>query len=343
MRLWRVLSNSISQVREITKTFSRKPLESDSQKDCLEVADIVRQMAETGIGTDACLEKGCLPMLVHYYSPVPDIEDLEQRRVWDHRSELAGIDFRVEQQLAFLTRLGKGFGDECQWPRTQTSDPLQFFTDNGCFSFGCAASLHCILRHFKPKRVIEVGSGHSSLVISSAIRLNLENHAQPECEYTIIDPYPGEVISGGLPCVTRLIKERVELVGMDFYDQLRENDVLFIDSSHTVRTGGDVNHLILDVLPRLAPGVIVHFHDIGLPYEYSKVYFTNPSFRVFWTEAYLLQAFLSFNNRFEILLAMNYLMSDCLEEFCSVFPHFDSAKSWANSSSFWIRRVRDKK
>jgi hypothetical protein len=137
-----------------------------------------------------------------------------------------------------------------------------------------------------------------------------------------------------------LIKERVELTDIKLFDQLRENDVLFIDSSHTVRTGGDVNYLILDVLPRLAPGVIVHFHDISLPYEYSQVYFTNPSFRVFWTEAYLLQAFLSLNSQYEILLAMNYLMSDCLEEFCSAFPHFEPAKNWANSGSFWIRRVR---
>ena len=95
-----------------------------------------------------------------------------------------------------------------------------------------------------------------------------------------------------------------------------------------------------DVLPRLAPGVIVHFHDISLPYEYSKVYFTNPSFRVFWAEAYLLQAFLSLNNQFEILLAMNYLMKDELKHFSLAFPHFEPEKNWANSGSFWIRRVR---
>ena len=141
--------------------------------------------------------------------------------------------------------------------------------------------------------MIEVGSGNSSLVISSAIRLNEEVDSQTRCEYTIIDPYPGKVISGGVPEVTRLIKDRVEIMDIRFFDQLKENDVLFIDSSHTVRIGGDVNFIILDVLPRLAPGVIVHFHDISLPYDYSKVYFTNPIFRVFWMESYLLQAFLS--------------------------------------------------
>ena len=340
MDFWAPLSNLISKVKRVSKVFDRKPSGSVSEKDPLELAGIVREMAETGIGTDACLERGCLPMLVHYYSPVPDIADLGQRRVWDSRSDLTGIDFRPEEQVAFLSRLGQEFGNECKWPRTPTSDPLQFYTDNNSFSFGCAASLHCILRYFKPKQVIEVGSGNSSLVISSALGLRGGDHSQPKCEYTIVDPYPEEIISKSLPGLTRLIKERVELTDIKLFDQLRENDVLFIDSSHTVRTGGDVNYLILDVLPRLAPGVIVHFHDISLPYEYSQVYFTNPSFRVFWTEAYLLQAFLSLNSQYEILLAMNYLMSDCLEEFCSAFPHFEPAKNWANSGSFWIRRVR---
>ena len=136
MDFWAPLSNLISKVKRVSKVFDRKPSGSVSEKDPLELAGIVRQMAETGIGTDACLEHGCLPMLVHYYSPVPDIADLEQRRVWDRRSGLAGIDFGTDKQVDFLVRLGKEFGGECQWPYKPTSDPLQFFTDNGCFSFG---------------------------------------------------------------------------------------------------------------------------------------------------------------------------------------------------------------
>jgi hypothetical protein len=277
-------------------------------------------------------------MLVHYYSPVPDIKDLEQRKVWDRQSALAGIDFQPDRQLAFLRELGKEFGHECHWPRTPTKDPLQFFTDNGSFSFGCAAGLHCILRYFKPRRVIEIGSGYSSLVISSALDLNARYASQGPGEHIIIDPYPGEIVKTGLRGVSRLIDKRVELMDAEFFDQLGENDVLFVDSSHVVRTGGDVIYLVLDVLPRLRSGVIVHFHDISLPYEYNKVYFTNPGFRVFWTEAYLLQAFLALNREFEILMAMNFLMTDHLKDFCASFSHFDPAKNWANSGSFWIRR-----
>ena len=119
---------------------------------------------------------------------------------------------------------------------------------------------------------------------------------------------------------------QVELINVDFFKQLSKNDILFIDSSHTVRIGSDVNYLILDVLPRLAPGVIVHFHDISLPDEYTKVYATNPRFRMFWTEAYLLQAFLCYNSQFEVLLAMHYLMTQQKEAFRSAFPRYDPLK-----------------
>jgi hypothetical protein len=295
-------------------------------------------MAQTGEGTDACLEIGCLPMLVHFYSPVPDIKDLERRGVWNQRSDLAGIDFRVEQQLALLSDLGQAYGKECSWPEKATADPRQFFTHNGSFSFGCAAALHCLIRYFRPKRITEIGSGNSSLVMSAALKKNSDEEPGVKTSYTIVDPHPGATVAAGLPMLSRLTKERVEQIDVRFFEELGEKDILFIDSGHTVRTGGDVNFLILEVLPRLAPGVIVHFHDIPLPYEYQKVYFTNPSFRVFWTEAYLLQSFLTFNDRFEVLLGMAFLMEEHQAEFCQAFPHFDLQRNWANSGSLWIRR-----
>ena len=297
-------------------------------------------MAHTGIGTDVCLRHGCLPMPIHFYSPIPDIEDLEKRHVWDRKSDLPGIRFDPEGHLSFLLSLAELYGSECKWPDKQTPDPFQFYLQSGCFSFGCAASLHCILRHYKPRRVVEIGSGNSSLVISQALRLNSTNQPPSErTEYIAIDPFPWDILqSTPLPSLTQLIKERVELLDIGFFSRLEKNDVLFVDSSHVVRIGGDVNYLILDILPRLAPGVIVHFHDIDLPYEYPKVYATNPAFRVFWTESYMLQAFLSCNNSFEILCAMGYLMRNHFDEFSRAFPFFDPSADLANSSSFWIRR-----
>jgi len=296
-------------------------------------------VAETGQGSDRCLEQGFLPMRVHYYSPVPDIADLRQRQVWQGKSSLAGVDFQPEQQVQFLQSLGREYGEECNWPATPTLRAQDFYTENNSFSFGCAASLYTILRHYKPCKVLEIGSGNSSLVFSEALRRNAsEGHP---ADYTVIDPYPTPLFQLPLPCLPKVIAERVELADVSLFEELKENDVLFIDSGHTVRTGSDVNFLFLDVLPRLAPGVVVHVHDIGLPYEYPEVYFTNPSFRMFWTESYLLQAFLAFNSQFEVLLALNYLMSDRRQEFAQSFPNYDSSKHKAVSGSFWMRRKSD--
>jgi hypothetical protein len=301
------------------------------------LAPIITYMAKTGVGTDHCLQWGSLPMPVHFYSPVPDLRDLERRKVWNYQSSLVGIDLRPQAQIEFLLRLGQEFGYECNWPPNPQADSYQFYTENGTFSFGCAASLHCLLRHFKPRHVIEVGSGNSSVVVSKALARNAKDSGE-KIEYVVIDPYPRSMVENGLTGLSELIKERVELLDVGFFGRLGRNDVLFIDSGHTVRIGSDVNYLILEVLPRLASGVIVHFHDIGLPYEYPKVYATNPQFRVFWTEAYLLQAFLCCNSEFEILLAMNYLMTEQQPVFRTAFPLYDPLRHRASSGSFWIRR-----
>ena len=302
------------------------------------LAPAVRQMAETGNGTDACLEQGCLPMRVHYYSPVPDIADLRARRAWDRRSPLAGIDMREAQQLALLAELGRQFADECRWPHEPSGDSSDFHTDNSSFSYGCAAATHALFRKLRPRHVIEVGSGFSSRVIAAALRRN-EKDSGERAEYTVVDPFPGPALER-LPGVGRVLRQRVEVLDPDVFRALRANDVLFVDSGHTVRTGGDVNFLVLDVLPVLTPGVVIHFHDIPLPYEYAETYFTNPRFRMFWTEGYLLQAFLCHNSAYEILLAMNFLMRDHTAAFRAAWPHYDPAVHQFPSHSFWITRVR---
>lgn len=299
-----------------------------------DLPEVVRYLAVTGDMTDACLAAGALPLPVHFYSPVPDIPDLDRRGVWERRSRLEGIDFRPEPQLALLGELGRRFGAECDWPLADTGDPHRFFQNNGAFSFGCAAMLHGMLRLNRPRRVIEVGSGNSSRVISAALSRNgRDGH---RAEYTIVDPYPAPA-TRTLPALTELVADRVELLPPGRFDRLQAGDLLFVDSSHTVKIGGDVNALILDVLPRLAPGVVVHFHDISLPFEYSRTYYTNPRFRVFWTESYLLQAFLSCNARYEVLASMALLMADHLDAFRRAFPMWDPVASPNTSGSLWIR------
>ena len=300
-------------------------------------AALISWMARTGEGTDASLKRGALPLPVHFYSPVPDLDDLEHRDVWGRRSELSGIDFRPDEQVDYLLELGDRFGRECDWSPGPSKDPSAFHSENSSFSFGCAAAAHCMIRDRKPRRLIEVGSGMSSIVLSGALAFNERGGTAP-AEYTIIDPYPSprlETLPGTRPT---LIEDRVEVVDPRLFEQLERGDILFIDSGHAVRIGGEVNFLVLDVLPRLKPGVLVHFHDIHLPYEYPKVYATNATFRMFWTEAYLLQAFLACNSDFDVVLAMTYLMQDRPDAFQQAFPLFDPAKHKAVSGSFWIMR-----
>jgi len=304
-----------------------------------ELADIpaYKGIAKTGVRSDECLEAGFFPVLVHFYSPIPDLKDLEARDVWNQQSDLAGLDFRPGFQRELLLSLGQEHGQECAWGPDPTDNPQEFYTENQSFSFGCAASTHLITRHFKPRRVIEIGSGFSSRVISAALLAN-ERDTGVKAEYTIVDPYPAEVVTGGLPGVSQLIAERVELMPPDFADGLGEDDILFIDSGHCVRIGSDINFLMLDVLPRLAPGVVVHFHDIPMPFEYPKSLYTNPRFRQFWTESYLLQAFLCHNDQFEVLLAMAWLMQNEPDAFRQALPLYDPQAHQAGSGSFWIRR-----
>jgi hypothetical protein len=111
--------------------------------------------------------------------------------------------------------------------------------------------------------------------------------------------------------------------------------VLFIDSSHVVQVGGDVTHLFFQVLPRLAPGVVVHLHDIFLPREYPRAWVMEQ--HRFWTEQYLLQAFLRFNREFEILLSAGWLSAHHPEALAAAIPSWDAERS--RPGSFWMRRV----
>ncbi len=313
------------------------------EKNPADFSSFISIMADSGRGTDSCLEHNCLPMPVNYFSPVPNIKALRKRNIWKRTSPLAGINFNPEMQKEWLEIISRDYGNECNWPRTVSVKGEQFHTDNGSFCFGCAAPLHCIIRHFKPRRILEIGSGYSSLVISEAICRNTVNPEYTDpCDYTIIDPFPGAEIKSGIPEINDIIESQVETMDAELFSQLEANDILFIDSGHTIRTGGDVNFLILDVLPRLAPGVLIHFHDIPMPYEYPEIYFTNPSFRMFWTESYLLQAFLSCNDQFEVVLAMSYITMKHKDWMNQAFPYYDKERDPEVSGSFWIRKKLNK-
>lgn len=295
----------------------------------------IRHIATTGKYSNKCLKYGFLPVPIHFYYPVPDIHDLIERDVWKKVSNLDGLKFDGNKQIEQLHEVAANYSFECDFPPNPQPDVYKFYTENDGFSYGCAAVLHCMIRHFKPGKIIEIGSGCSSLVINSA-KMKNENQSN-DLDYTIIDPYPSKRTQA-MTGPTNIIQSRVELLDSDFFCRLDSGDILFIDSSHSVKIGSDVNYLILDILPRLKQGVLVHFHDIALPYEYPKAYFVNESFRTCWTEQYLLQAFLACNNHYEILFALNYIMVEHINAFKSIFPLYKPDIHKLTSSSFWISK-----
>ena len=263
---------------------------------------------------------------VHFYQPIPDTQSLSET-LWDRPSELVGIDMNDSVQLDLLRRQLSKFRHECeQLPTEPTREPTGFYLDNGLFGGLDALVAYCMVRHFQPRLLVEIGSGFSSLILGEALTKNNEPNL------ICIDPSPQNFLRHNLPGLHSLIEKRVQDIDVDFFSQLNPGDILFIDSSHTVKIGGDVNYLFLEVLPRLKPGVIVHIHDIFLPFDYRRDWVME-QFR-FWSEQYLLQAFLMFNSEFEVLMANSYLNHYQREELKATFP---TLTSW-RGGSFWIRK-----
>jgi hypothetical protein len=263
---------------------------------------------------------------VHFYQPIPNTQSLRET-LWDRPSELVGIDMNDAMQLDLLRNQFPKFRHEYeQWPTKPTGEPGRFYLRKRPFGGTDALVAYCMIRHFQPRLIIEVGSGYSSLVLAeAAAKTNT-------CSLICVEPFPSDFLSKGFPRLKALVTKKVEEIELDFFSQLEAGDILFIDSSHTVKIGGDVNYLFLEVLPRLKPGVIVHVHDIFFPFDYRRDWVLD-EFR-FWTEQYLLQAFLSFNSDFEVLLANKYLEYRYMKELRTTFP---TSPSW-DGGSFWMRR-----
>ena len=273
---------------------------------------------------------------VHFYQPIPDTQNLP-KTLWNKPSDLVGIDINESMQLDLLRKHFPKFRNEYEQFPTEPAGKLHHFhLDNDLFGGLDALIAHCMVRHFKPRLIVEIGGGFSTLLLTEAAARN--NTSALIC----IEPFPQEFLKQGFPGLNRLIEKKVEDIDLEFFSQLHSGDVLFIDSSHTVKIGGDVNYLFLEVLPRLEPGVIVHIHDIFLPFDYRRDWVLG-KFR-FWAEQYLLQAFLAFNSEFEVLMANNYVAHGYLDDVKAAFPSLEKLKAaFPNSvgwggGSFWMRR-----
>jgi hypothetical protein len=272
---------------------------------------------------------------VHFYEPVPDTRTLSES-LWTDISTLPGIRIDDRSCLNRLREFKVEFYPEyTNFPKEPGGDPSQFFLENGFLGPGDAEILYCMARHLKPRQVLEIGSGYSTLLLAGALEVNRKEGCGAS-QYRCIDPYPKDFVAVGVPGLDRLIKKPLEEMGWEPFEALGENDILFIDSSHVVRIGGDVNRLILETLPRLRAGVVVHFHDILLPEEYPEPWVRGMA-RI-WSEQYLLQAFMAFNDSFEILWPGNYMRVKHRQAVEEAIPSFRADKTWLGS--FWIRKTR---
>jgi Methyltransferase domain len=276
----------------------------------------------------ALLRVGVFPICDHYYEPLFDgrhlLKPLSEPRV------LPGIDWNVAEQLELLSAFH--FNDELLRIPEEQQGKRGFYYNNAAFGTGDAEFLYNLIRFKKPKRILEVGSGFSTLIAIEAIAANRLGDPQYRCEHVCIEPYEMPWLE---EAPVRVLRERVEKVDPKNFADLESNDVLFIDSSHVIRPQGDVLFEYLEVLPSLKPGVMVHAHDIFSPRDYPASWAID-EVRL-WNEQYLLEAFLSHNRDWKILGALNYLHHNHFSDLAAKCPRL---KPEREPGSFYLQKIR---
>lgn len=269
---------------------------------------------------------GVLPIRDHYYEPLFDTRHLRHSLREDRT--LPGIDFNVKEQLDILKKFR--FNDELTGFPLEKTNKLEFYYHNG--KFGCcdAQYLYNMIRLSRPARMVEIGSGYSTLMAINAVKANKAGDDRYNCGHICIEPYEYSWLEN---LGVTIIRKRVEEVDKGMFLELEANDILFIDSSHVIRPQGDVLFEYLEILPALKPGVIVHIHDVFTPKDYLDEWIFN-SIRL-WNEQYLLEAFLTFNTQYKITGAMNYLTHNHFSEIADVCPILKT-EPHKEPCSFWM-------
>lgn len=268
----------------------------------------------------------------HFFSPIPSLEEIrkDESRIFESvPRDIIGIELHEAEQLTLLGELAR-FYKEMPF-QSHKVEGLRYYFENPAYLYSDAIILHCMIRHLKPKRIIEVGSGFSSCVTLDTNELYFNGSIVT----TFIEPYPRLLMS--------LVKEedkgrikllpcRLQDVNVSEFEALQANDILFIDSTHVSKIDSDVNRIVFEILPRLSPGVHIHFHDIFYPFEYPKEWVYEGKS---WNEAYLLRAFLQYNTAFRVVL-MNTFMERYHEPF---FQERMPLCLKNTGASIWIRKM----
>ena len=267
---------------------------------------------------------GVYPVIDHYHEPLIRVGGLDATTAARPR-RLPGIDLRIDTQLALLDQLR--YGDELL-ALAEPSGHLAPTYDNLAFGPGDAEVLYSMIRHLRPRSVIEVGSGHSTRFADAAMRQNAADGAGGR--HVCIEPYESEWLA---ELGVELIRRPVEELARSEFEKLQGGDILFIDSSHVVRPQGDVLFLVHEVLPSLPSGVFIHIHDVFTPRDYPLDWLAR---RWLWTEQYVVEALLSDSTRYEVTLAVNHLFHDHRESLNRACPVLER-RADKPPSSFWIR------
>ena len=265
----------------------------------------------------------------HFYSPIPNVDEvrLQDHKLFENNNPL-GIEVNKEKHLNYIQNFSK-FYNEIPYS-DDLNENLKYQFANEMFGKSTGVLLYSFIRHLNPKNIIEVGSGHSSALMYDVNKLFYND----SINLTFIEPYPERLRRLFKKDIQKvnLIEKKVQDVDLEVFKKLKENDILFIDSSHVSKVGSDVNKLLFEILPILNNGVYIHIHDIFYPFEYPKSWINNG---IFWNELYLLRAFLMYNNNFSIEFFNTYAIDNC-KDALKEYPLF----STNIGGSIWIKKIQ---
>ncbi len=271
----------------------------------------------------------------HFYSPVVDVTTLAGREneIWPEQPSIKGVDFNEASHEHILRNVFPKHMENYKYVETsnEAQSDIQFYTQNSQFSWLDSRSLFVLLNEWKPRKMLEVGSGFSSLLSADVNRRFLDNTMDFKC----IEPYPREFLKKEIAGLNEVIVDKVENLPRSLFEDLDAGDILFIDSSHVSKTGSDVNFLFFEILPILKKGVKIHIHDIFLPHEYPKEWVLGENRS--WNEQYLLRALLMYSNAFKILFGGSFAQYKFPELVVNALNH--PKKHGFGGGSLWIEKT----
>ena len=259
-------------------------------------------------------KSGFYPIIKHYYDPKFEYSK-DEKNIYLNRN-LKSINLNEQNQLKLLENFN--FKDELiELDLITGSKDFNFYFGNGSFEKGDAEIYYQMIRYLKPRKIVEVGSGHSTLIAMEAIKKNKDYNIDTTIK--CIEPFENKWLEN---LNLEIIRKPLELLDLNWNEELNENDIFFLDSSHIIRPDGDVVKFYLEILPNLKSGVIIHIHDIFTP----KNYLANWTFDKvrLWNEQYLLEGILANSKRYEILLSLNYLKNNFYDNLKNKCPYLEN-------------------